>query len=257
MKKCNVLLIVLLLLLKLSACTLEERIPTDGVWYCAELQAQFTVYHGTDYIPIDATPFVDPLADESENYIIVNDDRIAALWGNDRGSTKVSISCQEPDHPDFDLGEIIYLLEFVSLSDTEYVLKDDAGKQYTFMRIGDTPELRIPTDGVWYCVGLQARFTVVPFWERDIPEDDIAVVNKYENCVVVNGDRITASWKNKRGSTEVEITCQEPKHPDFDLGETIYLLEFVSLSDTEYVLKDDAGKQYTFMRIGDTPIKDD
>ena len=135
MKRCSVLFIVLSLLFGLSACELEDPFPSDGIWYCAELQAQFTMTKGDTFVSPDDEYFVD----ESENYIIVNGDRIAAILGSDPGATYVWIVCQEWDHPDFDCGEIIYSFDFVSLSDTEYILEDDAGKQYTFLRIGDTP----------------------------------------------------------------------------------------------------------------------
>ena len=135
MKRSNILLTVLALLFVLSSCESEDPFPHDGIWYCAELQAQFTMTKGDTFVSPDDEFFVD----ESEDYVIVNSDRIAALLESDRGATYVWIVCQEPDHPDFDCGEIIYSFEFVSLSDTEYVLKDDTGKQYTFLRIGDTP----------------------------------------------------------------------------------------------------------------------
>ena len=135
MKRINILLTVLALLFGLSSCESEYPFPRDGIWYCAELQAQFTMTKGDTFVSPDDEYFVD----ESENYIIVNGDRIAAVLGSNFGVTYVWIVCQEPDHPDFDCGEIIYSFEFVSLSDTEYILKDDAGKRYAFLRIGDTP----------------------------------------------------------------------------------------------------------------------
>ncbi|MBE6934626.1 MAG: hypothetical protein E7462_06240 [Ruminococcaceae bacterium] len=75
---------------------------------------------------------------ENENYVIINGDRIASILSGDHGATYVWIICQEWDHPDFDCGEIIYAFEFVGLSDNEYVLKDDEGKHYTFVRIGES-----------------------------------------------------------------------------------------------------------------------
>ena len=136
---CMVLVAVMVLavFLGLSACTREWCIPPDGVWCCEELQAQFNMdwldgYHG---YPDEEVPAVD----ETDNYVIVNGDRIAALWGSDPGSIKVSIFCQEPNHPDFDLGETIYYLEFVKRTETECVLKDDAGNLYTFVRVDDSP----------------------------------------------------------------------------------------------------------------------
>ena len=135
MKRCIVFLIVLLMLFGLAACTPEQRTPDDGIWYCADLQAQFSVDKGDGFVSIDYVHTVD----EYENYVIVDGDRIAALLSNDRGSMDVYISCQEPNNPHYGLGELIYWLKFVNLSDTEYTLKDETGKQYTFLRIGDTP----------------------------------------------------------------------------------------------------------------------
>ncbi len=138
MKRGSALLIVLSLLFGLSAFKLKETLPGEGIWYCAELQAQFTVRQAEAFVsPYDE--YDEYFVDESENYVIVNGERIAALLGSDRGATYVWITCEELDHPDFYEGEIIYSFDFVSLSDTEYILKDDAGKQYTFLRIGDAP----------------------------------------------------------------------------------------------------------------------
>lgn len=135
MKSGIILLMVLALLFGLSACELECPYPSDGVWYCEELQAQFTMRQEDTFVSPDEEYFVD----EWEDYVIVNGDRISAGLESDRGATYVWIVCQELEHPDFYCGEIIYSFEFVSLSDTKYVLEDDAGKRYTFLRIGDAP----------------------------------------------------------------------------------------------------------------------
>lgn len=136
MRKCIAILILLILVIGLYGCEFEQRIPTDGVWYCEELQAQFTVYERPGYVDPDWRPYVD----ENESYIIIDGDRIAASWGNDRGSIRVGILCSEESNPNYYLGQLICAFNFVSLSDTEYVLEDDDGTQYTFVRIGDTPK---------------------------------------------------------------------------------------------------------------------
>lgn len=138
MKHCKVLRLVLLLLIVLSLPNIllllygllttfnsEYPFPKDGVWYCEELQAQFKL--GQD----------DKLPSPDDEYVVINGDRIATAIAGDRGAEYVWIICQESDHPDFDCGEIIYSFDFVSLSGTEYVLKDDTGKHYTFLRIED------------------------------------------------------------------------------------------------------------------------
>ena len=138
MKRFTVLLLLLSLILGLSACTTEPRVPIDGIWFCTELQAQFSTDQTTGFFPENYTHVVD----ESQNYVVVSGDRIAALLTNDHGSMEVCIICQETDNPNYELGENIFTLEFVSLSDTEYVLKDKEGKKYTFIRMD-----KVSTDG--------------------------------------------------------------------------------------------------------------
>ncbi len=143
MRKCVAILLLLVLAIGLSGCEWEQRIPTDGVWYCEELQAQFTIYKRPGYVDPDWRPVADEqgnYVDENENYIIIDGDRIAASLLNDRGSISVLIYCSEERNPNYRLGEEICSFDFVSLSDTEYVLEADDGTQYTFVRIGDTPQ---------------------------------------------------------------------------------------------------------------------
>lgn len=143
MRRCVSLMLLLVLAMGLSGCEWEQRIPTDGVWYCEELQAQFTVYERPGYVDPDWRPVADEqgnYVDENESYIIIDGDRIAASWANDRGSISVWIYCSEERNPNYRLGEELCSFNFVSLSDTEYVLEDDDGKRYTFIRIGDTPK---------------------------------------------------------------------------------------------------------------------
>lgn len=125
-----ILLLACMICISLAACTPIERMPQSGTWYCSELQAQLTIYPNQASLPYDY--LLDN--DESGNYVIVNGDKIACTWGNDRGSPIVYIMCQESDNPHYGLGEFIYALEFVRLSDSEYVLKDKRGKEYTFVR---------------------------------------------------------------------------------------------------------------------------
>lgn len=137
MKRCSVLFFLLLPVLGLFACTYnyEPWTPDTGVWYCSDLNARFTFGDNGD--PTD--PNYIPTIDEEDNHIIINGDRIASLCGRRYGSEKVTIICQEEEHPDYKVGDTICAFDFVSLSDTEYVLKDETGKRYTFVRIGDTP----------------------------------------------------------------------------------------------------------------------
>lgn len=107
-------------------CSNVRRVPDCGKWYCEDLQAHVNFDLPDDWDPLNN--------DESGVYIVEDGEIIACVWTNDPGSSNIYISCQESDHDRYRLGEIIYCLEFVSLSDSEYVVKDDAGKQYTFVR---------------------------------------------------------------------------------------------------------------------------
>ena len=136
MRRCGVWLILLLLVFELSACTPTPKqvCPDDGVWYCEEMQAQFYMGWEEDFADDEFSG-----GDENETYIIINGDRIAAVCGYYKWSEVVIICCVELNHPVYDYGEIIYSMEFVQLTDTEYVIKDKEGNHYTFIRIGDSP----------------------------------------------------------------------------------------------------------------------
>ena len=89
MRSCAALFLLLILVIGLSGCE---------VWYCAELQAQFTVYERPGYVDPDWRPVADEqgnYVDENESYIIIDGDRIAASWVNDRGSIRVCILCND------------------------------------------------------------------------------------------------------------------------------------------------------------------
>lgn len=135
MKKTVLLLMLCLLVFSLGACIRVERLPSDGLWYCDELQAQFARPWSSGYI------FSDSRYDENINYVIVNGDRIAICLENDYGSVYIYFLCQDHNTSQYEMGELIYILKFVSLSDTEYVLEDEeTGKRYTFVRVGDSPD---------------------------------------------------------------------------------------------------------------------
>lgn len=103
----------------LVGCTPVYYAPDSGTWYCEELQAQFIAD--------------DP--DEAGTYVIVGGDKIVCAIDLQKNSKHFAILCQESDNNKYDLGEVIYALEVVSLSDSEYVLKDEEGKEYIFVRI--------------------------------------------------------------------------------------------------------------------------
>ena len=100
MKFCKVLGIVLLILIILSLpnillllyglstlCNSGYPIPNDGVWYCEELQAQFKLGQGDSFTSSNDEYVVDA----SEDYVVINGDRIATAIDSDRGAKYVLI----------------------------------------------------------------------------------------------------------------------------------------------------------------------
>lgn len=129
MNAINKRLVFLLLALcaLLAACVPEFYAPDSGTWYCEELQAQFIADASHRYQLQDNSQ-------EPGTYVIVDGDKIRCVIDLQRYSKHFAIVCQEADNEKYDLGEAIYELEVVSLSDSEYVLEDDDGKKYTFVR---------------------------------------------------------------------------------------------------------------------------
>lgn len=124
--KCFIVLTLLCLIL--SACETAIYIPEHGTWYCEELQAQLI---GRGDLDADWNPTDN---DDSGIYVIQDGDKIACTWGGQKGGTRFRIECMESDNEKYELGDVIYTLYFVSLDDDTYVLKDEAGKEYTFVR---------------------------------------------------------------------------------------------------------------------------
>lgn len=64
----------------------------------------------------------------------------------------------------------------------------------------------------------------------------------------MDGDKIRCGINLQRYSRHFDIVSQEAANKKYDLGEAIYELEVASLRDSKYVLEDDDGKKYTFIR---------
>lgn len=129
MKVAKVLLgLPVVLCIILSACTKEYH-PQEGTWYCEELQLQlsFGIY-------ILNEPGNSKYNDELYGYIIIDGERIGCQGSYDGHSRFMGVHSQELDNKKYPAGYQFYLLEAVSLGDTQYVVKDEAGNQYTFIR---------------------------------------------------------------------------------------------------------------------------
>lgn len=124
--KLKLIFALLSLCVLLGGCVQRYYAPDSGTWYCEELQAQFIASEPDDFYPLNN--------DESGIYVIVDGDKIAAAIDLQMYSKHFAIVCQESNNQKYDLGEVIYAFEVVRLDDSEYVLKDEEGKEYTFVR---------------------------------------------------------------------------------------------------------------------------
>ena len=97
---------------------IEPWTPNEGVWYCDELKIQlsFTL--------------------DEETYAIINGEKVICVWGNNPGTSYLSVHVQENGLEDYALGETIFFGKCSELIDTELIIIDnDTGIPYSFIRM--------------------------------------------------------------------------------------------------------------------------
>lgn len=96
----------------------REYTPEDGVWYCSELEMQLSFskkYHST---------------------VVMGEEKLQCSWINDKGSDDIYVVCQEIDNQFYDLGELLFWLEYVSMDEETYEVKNhDTGETYVFIKL--------------------------------------------------------------------------------------------------------------------------
>lgn len=116
-KGIRLFLILFQVLFTCAGCVPDQYEPEEGVWVCEELQIQLSYEQNTPC------------------FVVKNGEKIICACGSDRGVQYIYVSCQEKDHPVYDLGEEIFSAKIVSLSETELVVYDEQDKQqYIFIR---------------------------------------------------------------------------------------------------------------------------
>lgn len=116
-KKVLLLFFMLIILLPLFGCTEYTFFPEDGEWYCDELQLLLS--------------FSNP----NNCYVKVNDEMIRCAAGSDKGSSWLSVGCQDTDSNYYALGEEVFGGEFIYLDDEQLILFDpENNMQYIFIR---------------------------------------------------------------------------------------------------------------------------
>lgn len=103
----------------IATCKPAEFFPSEGKWYCKELEMQLD------------------FSDTDGSFIIRNEQIITCAYLIDPGSPWLFVAYQE-NIPPYYLGEQILSARFISLSDSEFIVYDEcAQQQYTFFCVGD------------------------------------------------------------------------------------------------------------------------
>ena len=97
------------------------------------------------------------------------------------------------------------------------------------------PTIWRPEEGIWFCEELQMQMDF----------------NKGGNTyAIVEGQKITCTVSNDRGSTHVRIICQEPSHDTYTLDHVFFAGIYLDLTDSQFVLKEVKTKNiYVFHRM--------
>ena len=120
MKKSTFYIVILIALttclIFLSSCNMPQWYPTEGLWYCDELQMQLDCKHEETFVMIEGT-------------------KVVCAWGVDRGSKVLRVGCQDSTTKYYNVGEWILTAEQVDLTETQLVVKSTDGVYYIFERI--------------------------------------------------------------------------------------------------------------------------
>ena len=124
MKRYSKYLVFIVSVLFLCGCTgpvpPEVNIPTEGTWYCEELQAQLI--------------FDPPYGVYSS--VTIDGEELTCHVGNHRGSLDLLVYYQGELHAEYDLGETLYWFVFVDRDEEKMAVKDhDTDEMYTFERV--------------------------------------------------------------------------------------------------------------------------
>lgn len=126
MKKGDVLIVMLSVLLLLSSCTGPARtaypMPDEGTWYCSELEV-YLVFDRENQVCKPSTA-------------IINGEEITCICSSELYTQYISLICQETGVPGVGLGDSLYWWTLIEYSDTEMLLEDyETGQQYSFLRV--------------------------------------------------------------------------------------------------------------------------
>jgi len=114
-----IVLIAILILMVLAVGIIfpGQYEPEEGVWFCKALQIQLSYEQG------------------EETFIIEDGKKIICGCGSDRGVKAVYLFCQEFNHPEYDLDEVIFAAQIIKCNNSLLLVREEKTQQeYTFLR---------------------------------------------------------------------------------------------------------------------------
>ena len=109
--------IVYLVILFANIAYIPQYEPDEGIWFCEELQIQLDYNGGNETF-------------------IEEGEMLHCGCGSDRGVNEIQVSCEQRNHPTYELGELVFRAEIKQLTDKKMtVFKLTTGEEYIFVRI--------------------------------------------------------------------------------------------------------------------------
>ena len=113
----SILLIIIICIATLSACKRIDHIPSEGIWYCDELQMQLSDKY-------------------DESFMMVEGTKVTLGWGASDPGTNILMVCSL-HYPEtyYDYGEYILTATKVALTESQFLVKTSDNVYYIFERI--------------------------------------------------------------------------------------------------------------------------
>ena len=96
------------------------------------------------------------------------------------------------------------------------------------------PARSLPEEGEWYCSELDMNLS-------------FSIHGK--TLLSQNGEKVLCSRAVDRGSTQIDIMCDERNNQNFAFGETVFSGEILKLRKNLFIIQSSNGVAYTFRRI--------
>lgn len=120
--------VILLMVLLMTGCQLVDMIPTEGIWYCEELQIQVCFYKNEEDCGSD------PCAN---SYIIEDGEKNLCYWHNSRGNDLLIIARQKDGDMGFKARNAVLYGNCIRYDEHEMVIEDSKKNEtFIFIRVG-------------------------------------------------------------------------------------------------------------------------